>query len=219
MHIRISTLLKIFVALVVAALVTVYAILRSQDFNDFKPLIAEQVERVTGRKLVVDGSLDLKVSVHTVACRKGRPFRKRRLGLAAAYVEYRINWDVRVALLPLLAGKIDVEQILLSGVDILVETDANGRANYQFNPPDQRDTNDTSGAGNLVIPIIRDMRVTNATLTYRDGASGSTIAIGASTNWRYLGKARNNRLKCTWSLLLTTYPCRFVRRSAHLPNC
>ena len=176
MHIRISTLLKIFVALVVAALVTVYAILRSQDFNDFKPLIAEQVERVTGRKLVGDGSLDLKVSFTPSLAVSGVRFANADWGSRPHMLSIE-SLDVRVALLPLLAGKIDVEQILLSGVDILVETDANVRANYQFNPPDQRDTNDTSGAGNLVIPIIRDMRVTNATLTYRDGASGRQLQL------------------------------------------
>ena len=62
MHIRISTLNKMFVAVVVAVLITGYAILRSQDFNELKPLLAAQVERATGRQLLIDGPLDLNIS-------------------------------------------------------------------------------------------------------------------------------------------------------------
>ena len=176
MHIRISILLKIFVALVVALLITVYAILRSQDFNDFKPLIAEQVERLTGRKLVIEGALDLRISFTPSLAVRGVRLANADWGSRPNMMSVEVL-AARVALLPLLAGKIDVEQVLLSGVDILLETDAEGQANYQFSSSNQSASTGASSEDDLVVPVIRDMRISDAALTYRDGVSGRQLQL------------------------------------------
>ncbi len=176
MHIRISILLKIFVALVVALLITGYAILRSQDFNDFKPLIAEQVERLTGRKLVIEGALDLRISFTPSLAVRGVRLANADWGSRPNMMSVEVL-AARVALLPLLAGKIDVEQVLLSGVDILLETDAEGQANYQFSSSNQSASTGASSEDDLVVPVIRDMRISDAALTYRDGVSGRQLQL------------------------------------------
>jgi uncharacterized protein involved in outer membrane biogenesis len=86
------------------------------------------------------------------------------VGIAAVYVEYRA------------AGSsdhdIDIEQIILSGADILVETDAEGYANYQFETSDKSASVDDAAQSDLVIPLIRNLRIADATFTYRDGITG-----------------------------------------------
>ena len=170
-HIRISTLIKMFVAVVVAVLITGYAILRSQDLNELKPLLAAQVERATGRQLLVDGPLDLNISFTPTLSVRGVRFANAVWGSRPFMLSVE-RLEVRVALLPLLSGQVDIEQVILSGADILIETDGLGRPNYQFGPTTRSDSGDESSKSDLVMPVIRDLSIDNATFTYRDGASG-----------------------------------------------
>lgn len=160
-----------FVAIVVAVLITGYAILQSQDFNELKPLLATQVERATGRQLLLDGSLDLNISFTPTISVRGVRFANAVWGSQPFMLSVE-RLDARVALLPLLSGQIDIEQVILSGADILIETDGLGRPNYQFEPSTQSDSDDDSSNSDLVIPVIRDLSIDNATFTYRDGVSG-----------------------------------------------
>ena len=171
MHIRISTLIKMFVAVVVAVLITGYAILRSHDFNELKPLLAAQVERTTGRQLLVDGPLDLNISFTPTLSVRGVRFANAVWGSRTFMLSVE-RLEVRVALLPLLSGQVAIEQVILSGADILIETDGLGRPNYQFEPTTRSDSGDGSSKSDLVMPVIRDLSIDNATFTYRDGASG-----------------------------------------------
>jgi AsmA family protein len=172
MHVRVSTLIKMFVAVIVAALITGYAILQSQDFNEFKPLVAEQVERATGRQLLIDGPLDLNVSFTPTLSIRGVRFANAAWGSQPFMLDVE-RLEARVALWPLLSGQIDIEQVILSGADILIETDGRGRPNHQFEASDRNAEIDESSESDLVIPLIRDLSIKNARLTYRDGVSGN----------------------------------------------
>ncbi len=204
MHIRISTLLKVFVALIAAMLVTGFAILRSQDFNDFKPLIAQQVERLTGRKLVIDGSLDLNVSFTPTLTVQGVHFGNADWGSRPHMMSADLL-TARVALLPLLTGQIDIEQILLSGVDVLIESDAEGRANYQFEEPDKFASDAAPTESDLVIPVIRDLRIADAEITYRDAASGRQLNLTID-ELKIFGKGARQALKVSLTAALNETP-------------
>ncbi len=171
MHVRISTLIKTFVAVIIAALITGYAILQSQDFNELKPLLAKQVERATGRQLLIDGPLDLNISFTPTLSIRGVRFANATWGSQPFMLDVE-RLEARVALWPLLSGQVDIEQVILSGADILIEMDDQGRSNYQFVESDRSVEVDEPSESDLVIPLIRDLSIKNARLTYRDGVSG-----------------------------------------------
>ena len=171
MHVRVSTLIKTFVAVIVAVLITGYAILQSQDFNEFKPLVAEQVERATGRQLLIDGPLDLSISFTPTLSIRGVRFANAAWGSRPFMLDVE-RLEARVALWPLLSGQVDIEQVILSGADILIETDGRGRPNYQFEESDRSVEVDEPSESDFIIPLIRDLSIKNARLTYRDGVSG-----------------------------------------------
>ena len=171
MHVRISTLIKTFVAVIVAVLITGCAILQSQDFNEFKPLLVAQVERATGRQLFIDGPLDLNISFTPTLSIRGVRFSNATWGSRPFILDVQ-RLEARVALRPLLSGQVDIEQVILSGADILIETDGRGRPNYQFEALDRSAKIDEPSETDLVIPLICDLSIKNARLTYRDGVSG-----------------------------------------------
>jgi uncharacterized protein involved in outer membrane biogenesis len=55
--------LGIFVVLIIALVITVYAVLSSYDFNSLKPKIARAVKDATGRELSLAGDIDLDIGL------------------------------------------------------------------------------------------------------------------------------------------------------------
>jgi len=56
---RWKRLLIIAAVVIVALMVTGYAILLDYDFNKFKPKIAQAVKEATGRELTLDGDIEI----------------------------------------------------------------------------------------------------------------------------------------------------------------
>ena len=87
------------------------------------------LERATGHPVRVDGPVGLAwglvpaVSVRDVAVLNGPGF--SRPALATVRLA-----EARVALLPLLTGRVEVRGVALDGIDVLLERDAAGRANW-----------------------------------------------------------------------------------------
>ncbi len=60
---RWKTIVGIFVGLVVAAVVAIFFILSSYDFNELKPQITQAVKEATGRDLALGGDIKLKIGL------------------------------------------------------------------------------------------------------------------------------------------------------------
>jgi len=80
---RVKHLLIGLVVLVVAVVVAGIAILKSQDFNQYKALIAEKVKEATGRDLTLAGDVDLGHFLEPGAGRQRCDLLQRILGLPA----------------------------------------------------------------------------------------------------------------------------------------
>lgn len=132
------TLLSILglIVLVVVALSIALAML---DPNDFKETISRKVEEATGRELVFEG--DIKATFFPwLGLRTG----KLRLNDAKGFSEGPFlqvgSAGFKLELLPLLRGRINVDEVDLSGLVLKLETDAKGRKNWELMTAD-------SGAG------------------------------------------------------------------------
>ncbi len=173
------------IVLVVAAAALVVA-LRFVDFNDYKPLIADEVRKATGRNLVIAGDLGVKLSLFPALTAE-------RLRLANAAWGARPDMatvdrlEVQLGLVSLLFGSIEVRRVTLSGADILLEVDAYGRANFDFageaEPATGPQPPTASGGSGIAVPFVDEIVVRNAVVTYRrpDGGPGRTLAIEALT--------------------------------------
>ncbi len=154
-----------------------------------KDRIVEAVQRATGRRLTLAGPIHIGwgltplVEVEDVSL-ANMPGGSRPQMASAARVE------ARVELLPFLSHRIEIASVTLVRPDILLETDANGRGNWQFDRPAASSSPGVaSEPGGLRMQTQLDsLRVQAGRLTWRNGITGqvqvaevpnATIDLGA----------------------------------------
>ncbi|MGG5809775.1 AsmA family protein, partial [Falsiroseomonas sp. CW058] len=168
-------LLTAVIAIPAVALAAIWAFL---DAERLRPRIVAAVEEATGRRFTI-GSLRLALSLSpTVELRDvalaNAPGGSRPQMLTAGRVE------MQARLLPLLSGRIEIARIELDAPDLLLETDAGGRGNWQFEPA----AADPPAAAAPAAPPAAEaprqpralgidrLRVEGGRLTWRDGRTG-----------------------------------------------
>ncbi len=119
------------VVLVAAAMAAVYAVLASYDYNKLKPRMARMVKEATGRELKLEGEVDLTIGFTPTLVVRKAGFANAPWGSQPQMIQAD-TLEAAVRLLPLLAGEVVVTYVGLSGVDVLLETDANGKGNWDF---------------------------------------------------------------------------------------
>jgi uncharacterized protein involved in outer membrane biogenesis len=160
----------LLVAGAVIALLTV-------DVNRFKPQIVAAAESATGRKLEI--AQDMKLSLWP-------------LGIGVKQVSFaNASWGSRpqmatvgeftaqVDLIALVGGQVKVDSLVLNDVDLLLEKDRQGRANWDFAgqqpaPQQQPQSQPAQQAGGgTVIPAVQNVSLKNVRLAWRDAQSGT----------------------------------------------
>ena len=176
---RLRTLGAIGIALLVlmvglaAALV---AVVSTIDVNRFKGVIAQKVSEATGRTVEIRGDLRLTLFSLVPAIRvEGVSLANAPWGSAPRMVRVK-RLDAQVALLPLLQRQVRVQRLVLVEPEILLETDAKGRRNWDLFP-EKRSGAPAPGNGGVPAFHVREVRVKDGRFTYRDGASGRTTTV------------------------------------------
>ena len=175
---RLSTILKILVGIVVVLVVAVAAILFTLDLNQFKDTIAERAKAATGRDVTFAGDLDLNLGLTTSVSVDGVTVGNADWATAPEMVDIQ-RFEAEVAILPLLGGNIEVNRLILTGATINLERDADGQANWVFGDPAEAApaANADSGGGGgeaFELPVIRDVLIENVTLSFNDAVSGQS---------------------------------------------
>ena len=185
---RLSTILKVVGMLVVAVIVGGDVVIMNTDYNQYEGLIAEKVKEATGRNLSIAGDIELELSFTPSLSVSGVRFENAEWGSKPDMLSVE-KFSAQVALLPLLSNTIEVDHVLLQGAEILIEREADGRANFVFDAaakesaikkdetPASSSATGLSGDGSLPIPIVRKVLIENAKLTYRDVKAGVTETI------------------------------------------
>ncbi len=149
------------------------------DWNTHKDRIAAEVRKQTGRALSIDGDVSLTL-VPVPALSLG--------GVALANVEGGSPEPmialkalrVRVALLPLLGGTIQVERISLVEPSILLEVLPDGRRNWDFGGSGSGGATGLGGGQGGGMDIrLDDFSIESGTLVYRDRTAGREERIEA----------------------------------------
>ncbi|UTW53225.1 AsmA family protein [bacterium SCSIO 12827] len=174
---RLFKTISILGVLLIAVVVAAVAVLSSLDFNDYKGVIAEEAKKATGRDLKISGDLKLNISLTPSLYVDGVTFANAPWGSRPDMVTLK-RLEAEVALLPLLSSKVDVKRVVLIGLDLLAETDKQGRGNWQFGAADGKSSSSadsSSGSGNL--PLVRKVRIKDLRVTYRDGRTGEQTRL------------------------------------------
>lgn len=125
---------KIVIGVGVVLVVLVVAVLAVPAFinwNNQKDRIAAAVREATGRELAIDG--DLQVSVFPGVSFSAAGVRLANApGFQPETMAKIARLDGKVALLPLIAGRVVVERLRVEQPDVVLQIDAQGRPNWVF---------------------------------------------------------------------------------------
>ncbi|MQA65395.1 MAG: AsmA family protein [Alphaproteobacteria bacterium] len=151
------------------------------DWNAYRSEIATEVRKATGRKLTIDGAID--VALLPVPRLSVAKVRLANLDGAHAPDMARFDaLDVRIALWPLLSGKVEVSSVELRGADIELEALTDGRVNWDFRTARKGESGTpSSGGGEGVANAVRldQVVISRGRLSYRDSRKNTIERIEA----------------------------------------
>ncbi len=157
--------------LAVGVVVAGYVVISQTDFNQYRGLIAEQVKSATGRELVIKGDLKAAIGLTPSVTVDEVSFANAPWGSRPQMAQVR-RFEAQVALLPLLSGNIQIKRITLVDADVLLEKDAQGRANWQFDAGKPAPSGTPAGApadsAGLALPEVDKLEIRNARLVFND---------------------------------------------------
>jgi|GEM_PF-421021 len=152
------------------------AVALSIDVNRFKPQIVAAAEEATGRKLDIGGDFKLAIFPKPAVTVKGVKLSNAPWGSRNDMVSVG-EFAAELDLFALLGRQVKVDRLVLADVDLLLEKDKQGRANWEFGKPAAKPAADqpqaaSSGAA-MDLPVLSDLLLKNIKLTYRDAQSGA----------------------------------------------
>ena len=176
---RLTKIVTAVAVLVVGSLAAGVAILKSMDFNEYRATIAERLQGVTGRQVEIAGDLNLDISLNPALSVQGISLANTEWGSRPEMVKLdRLEAEVEV--LPLLSGEVRITRILVAGLDLLAETNADGQGNWAFVTADtERPADPAEGEGSELpfTPVVDAVRIENVRVTYRDGQTGEEMTV------------------------------------------
>jgi len=141
------------------------------DWNAHKDRIVAEVRDATGRDFSIQGDMSLALLPVPALSAKGVRLASIEGGSAAPMVDLK-ELRVRIALLPLIEGTVQVERILLVEPQISLEVLADGRRNWSF-ADDAAVPGESAGSGASKLSFrFDDVTIEKGTLIYRDAVSG-----------------------------------------------
>ena len=160
--------------LLIAVAIAVHAV----DVNEFIRPLQQRVKDATGRDLTVRGGIDLKLGLTPSLVIEDVSLGNASWGKQPQMVTAK-KIEAEIALLPLLRKRFEIVRFKLVEPTIALETDASGRANWEF-PSLSAATNPSAPArsgGTLAGFLIGDVAISDGSLTYRDGKTGEVTTV------------------------------------------
>ena len=176
----VKVILIALAAIVVLLVAVVAFIVATFNPNDHKPEIIKLVKEQTGRTLSIPGEIRL-----TLFPRIGADLGQISLSEARSEQVFAAAQQVKVsvALVPLFSRKVEVDRVLVDGLNVKLQRDRQGRFNFDdllskgdkaAAPPD---TGKAEASGAMPLLQVGGIAITNASLDYRDNASGQHLSV------------------------------------------
>ena len=167
MRVVLYILLGLVVLLVAAVLVGPSFV----DWNAQKDRIAREVEVLTDRQLKIDGDMELTVLPAPALLVDGVRFANLQ-GASTPYMIELEELQVKIKLLPLLQGRIEIESVFLVEPKIVLEVLPDGQKNWEFDTANGTEQAAADGDGFAGQVAVESFTITNGTLIYRDDRNG-----------------------------------------------
>lgn len=163
--------LKIVAAVVVLAVIGIFAFLATFNVDQYKGLIEDQAKAATGREVTI-GDIDLAVSLAPAIVLTDVKLANASWGSRPEMVVLP-RLEVHTQLVPLLFGNINLTSIAAEAPDVLLEINKDGRGNWEFDVPAQEES---------ATPLnVDDISVAGLKLGYRDAQSNLSADVTAKT--------------------------------------
>lgn len=165
-------------AALVAVLVIGAAIaVATLDVNTLIGPVTERVRAATGRELAVHGGARIAVSLVPRLVLRDVTLSNAPWAAGKDMVTAK-ELVLRVALLPLLARRFELVELTLVAPSVSLETDAQGRHNWDFQPAAPAAGGTPAGTVSLPPALASgNVGIVDGTITLRDGASGAVTRI------------------------------------------
>ena len=157
---RILLALGLLLLLLVAGL---GGLLLTLDVNQYKPRITAAVRDATHREFTISGDIALKPSLLPTLAINGLRLGNADWASKDALLTVQ-HFEARIALLPLLSRRVEISHIEIDGVHVVLETDAEGRGNWQMSAPSTAPITHPTALPSF---DVRSLVVRDATLDYR----------------------------------------------------
>ena len=170
---RLKRILAVATAVLLCALGTVYLILATYDYNTFKPRIVDLVQETTSRKLDLNGDIDIKIGLAPTIIVNDVAFQNASWGSQKEMARVK-HFEVKVALLPLARGHIQIRRMTAVEPVFLFEVNKKGQSNLDFQQPAQRVTEKKKAEKEpleLTTLSFNRLEVQKAIFTYNDHQS------------------------------------------------
>lgn len=172
-----------FLAVLVVVSVGAIVYILNIDLNDWKPEIQSAVKDATGRTLVIEGPIEFELGTDTRLKATGIALSNADWGSRPNMVEVD-SVEVSLKLFSLLGSTPDITLAHVDGVRAILEKNEQGVSNTQFQTAGVSDADmksdageshsggGYSGSGDLVLPILRDVRIADVEVVMKDPALG-----------------------------------------------
>lgn len=199
------------VFLLLAGVAAIFIVPSFIDWNRYKPEISARAQEAIGRDLIIEGDISLSVlprpTLHVEKVRVAN--------LPEAHYDHLASLEslnVEVALLPLLSGRIAIEDMTLVSPTIWIESLPNGKLNI----PSPRETSSQAGQqatlpeGEAASANVQfdTVRIENGTLHYYSHASGEEQSI-SQLNTSLSARTLAGPYHAEGSAVLDAYPLSF----------
>ncbi|WPZ34394.1 AsmA family protein [Thalassobaculum sp. OXR-137] len=142
------------------------------DLNSYKAEIEAAVREATGRDLTIEGDLDLAWTPRPTLTTETVHFANASWGSRPDMATIG-RLEVAVDVVPLLSGTLDVQRVALADVDLLLERDATGAANWQLG-------GDSSGGGAETVPLLRSVDLVDVMVRWKPSPDAETQTVRIS---------------------------------------
>ncbi|QUJ68350.1 AsmA family protein [Photobacterium sp. GJ3] len=194
-------ILYLLLAIVLVIVVGIGVLVTLVDPNQFKPLIAEQVKKATGRDLVIEGDIGWRF-FPSIGFNIGRTEFRNPEGFAESNLVQFNDAGVSVSVLPLFSNRLEVGQVTLKDARVFIQTRKDGVSNLDgltgesaAEPPapaQNQPQNETASSeqgevvaegetatGEKWVVSLAGIALDNASVTIRDDQAGTVTALDA----------------------------------------
>jgi uncharacterized protein involved in outer membrane biogenesis len=164
-----------FAALLAVAGIALAVVVHTIDLDRYARLAIAEVKTLTGRELAIRGDLKISVFPRLAVRAEDVSFANAAGGSRPEMIKAK-RVDGAVALLPLLRRKVEITRLAVTDLDVLLEKDAKGVANWVLKPPAPKAGPQPTGTPDFEFDVA-ELVVDGGNLAWRNGASKASFRL------------------------------------------